>query len=300
VTDPRRGPSDGNPFEERRAEIAKRLRSEGRRLERKRRAIEADLARAETAPTLRHEADLLLANLHLAPKKAREIEVADWLANGAPRRIPLDPAKPVKDQPEARYRRARRYERGIRVAKERLRACEEALEDNARARARCEVATTEDDLDTLSTSLPTRTPPKTGSRKADEARKPYRVYTTEAGRRILVGRGAADNDDLTLHHAKMHDLWLHTRETTGAHVVVPLSRGEICPPDLLVDAATLAAHFSEARGEETIDVIYVARRYVRKPRKSPPGLVRVEREKVIAVKMEPTRLARLLASGDRV
>jgi hypothetical protein len=111
-----------------------------------------------------------------------------------------------------------------------------------------------------------------------------------------VGRGAADNDALTLHHARPHDLWLHARDAAGGHVLVPLDRGATCPADLLVDAATLAAHFSARRGEPVVDVRYAPRRQVRKVRGTPPGLVTVMRERVMALRLEPARLTRLLAA----
>ncbi|HEX4446537.1 MAG TPA: NFACT RNA binding domain-containing protein, partial [Polyangiaceae bacterium] len=112
---------------------------------------------------------------------------------------------------------------------------------------------------------------------------------------ILVGRGAADNDALTLRVARAHDLWLHAKEHTGAHVIVALDRGASCPPELLVEAAHLAAHFSDARDETIVDVQYTPRRYVRKPRGTPPGLVVVEREKVIVLRRDESTLRRLLA-----
>ena len=102
------------------------------------------------------------------------------------------------------------------------------------------------------------------------------------GRAILVGRGASDNDRLTLDHARPHDLWLHARDEAGAHVVVPLEREEACPPDLLRDAAMLAAHFSQARGQARVDVIYTPRRYVRKPRKSAAGSVQLAARKGVS------------------
>ena len=79
-------------------------------------------------------------------------------------------------------------------------------------------------------------------------------------------------------------------------MVIPLERGEACPSELLCDAATLAAHFSQARGQARVDVTDVERRYVRKPRKSPAGQVQLEREKVFRLRLEPDRLARLLAA----
>jgi predicted ribosome quality control (RQC) complex YloA/Tae2 family protein len=136
-----------------------------------------------------------------------------------------------------------------------------------------------------------------GRGRAKEApRVPYTEYAGWGGGRILVGRGAADNDALTLRVAKPHDVWMHARGVAGAHVVVPLARGAQCPQGLLLDAATLAAHHSDARGADFVEVTWTERRYVRKPRKSPPGSVALDREKVLALRPEAERLARLLAS----
>jgi predicted ribosome quality control (RQC) complex YloA/Tae2 family protein len=115
---------------------------------------------------------------------------------------------------------------------------------------------------------------------------------------VLVGRSAQDNDALTLRHARPYDHWLHARGVPGSHVVVPLERDETCPSDLLVDAAHLAAHFSGARGEALTEVQHTPRRYVRKARGAPPGSVALTREKVIVLRVDPDRLARLLASED--
>jgi predicted ribosome quality control (RQC) complex YloA/Tae2 family protein len=81
-------------------------------------------------------------------------------------------------------------------------------------------------------------------------------------------------------------------------VIVPLEKSRVCPSDLLVDAAHLAAHFSGARGEGVVEVQHVPRRHLRKPRGSAPGLVVVDREKVTVLRVEPDRLARLLAAED--
>ena len=111
-----------------------------------------------------------------------------------------------------------------------------------------------------------------------------------------MGRGAADNDRLTTKVARTHDLWMHARGYTGAHVVVPLLKGSQCPPELLVDAATLAVHHSDARGADFAEVTWAERRYVRKPKGSPAGRVVVDREKVLALGADPERLRRLLAA----
>jgi hypothetical protein len=134
------------------------------------------------------------------------------------------------------------------------------------------------------------------SRRAGEteARPPHRTFLGTSGASIFVGRGAAQNDELTTHVARPRDLWLHVKSRTGAHVVVPLAKGASCPAELLVEAAHLAAHFSEARGETAVEVSYTPRRYVRKPRKSPAGAVVVDREKVLILRVDAALLKRLL------
>ena len=111
---------------------------------------------------------------------------------------------------------------------------------------------------------------------------------------ILVGRGAAHNDALTFHVARPHDLWLHARGHAGAHVIVRLAKGASCPAEVLVDAAHLAAHFSDARDERVVEVCYAARRRVRKPRGAAPGLVLVDDEKVIVLRKDDATIRRLL------
>jgi predicted ribosome quality control (RQC) complex YloA/Tae2 family protein len=75
---------------------------------------------------------------------------------------------------------------------------------------------------------------------------------------------------------------------------VPLDKGASCPGDLLVEAAHLAAHFSEARGQDVVEVQYTPRRYLRKPKGSAPGRVVVDREKVLVLRLQPELLRKLL------
>jgi predicted ribosome quality control (RQC) complex YloA/Tae2 family protein len=133
-------------------------------------------------------------------------------------------------------------------------------------------------------------------RTAQRPKPPFRRFLTASGRPILVGRGAAHNDELTLHVARPRDLWLHAREWSGAHVVVPLGKGESCPPEVLVDAAHLAAHFSGAREEAIVEITYGLRKHVRKPRGSAPGTVVLDREKVLVLRRQDAVMERLLST----
>jgi predicted ribosome quality control (RQC) complex YloA/Tae2 family protein len=133
-------------------------------------------------------------------------------------------------------------------------------------------------------------------RRRDEPAPPYRLYRSLAGLPILVGRGAAENDE-TRRLARGNDLWLHARGRTGAHVVVRLGKAAV-DQETLLDAAHLAAHFSDGRGEAQVEVAATQVKHVRKARGAAPGAVTYSQEKVLLLRLEPLRLARLLAEEE--
>jgi predicted ribosome quality control (RQC) complex YloA/Tae2 family protein len=288
-----------------RARVVKVIARAVERLLRRVVAIRGDLGRIAVAEEAAVQARLFVAEAAKAPRGARALSVVDW-ATGATITMPLDPAKGAREQLDAIFKRTKRLKDGARVGAERLAEAERTI---AALRPLEEAAASAVDLAALEGILASAraaaprdlrgaAQPAAGRRAKPAPTPPYRTFTSEGGRLILVGRGAAQNDALTLHVAKPHDLWLHVKGGAGAHVVVPLPKGTTCPGELLVDAAHLAAHFSGARDEAVTEVTYVAKRYVRKPRGSAPGLVVVEREKVLTLRRDAERMARLLA-GER-
>jgi predicted ribosome quality control (RQC) complex YloA/Tae2 family protein len=288
----------------RKAALARGLKTARKKLSRKLDAIAGDAARAADAPTLRQRAQLLLSNLHAIPRGAATVRVLDYnLDPPAEVDIALDPAQTPREIAEGWFKRARRFERGATVAAERAATGQQELAVLEAIGREIEACTTVEALDALAIKAERlgiksdfSTQPTAPKSREPQKRVPYRILLGSGDRQILVGKGAADNDVLTRDHARSHDLWLHARDVAGAHVVVPLEKGEVCPQDLLIDAAHAAAHFSESRGETTVDVSYTPRRYVRKPKGSPPGLVVLDREKVLRLQLEAARLARLLQS----
>lgn len=278
-----------------------------RRLERKLAAIEGDAARAKDAAQMRADADLILSHLRQYAPGASSVTVDDWANGGQKRDIPIDPRLGPKQTAARLYQRARRLTRGEGIATQRwaqLAPKVEALGALRDAIAHVEESDALSRLTEQAAALGVEVgdveiPGTTPRRSVPTERKPYRLYRGFAQRAIYVGRGAKDNDALTLRVARPHDLWLHARSVTGAHVVVPLEKNEDCPPELLVDAAMLAAYFSEMKGELRVDVQYVARRHVRKPRGAADGAVMVERDKTLTVRVDEGRLNELLTSADR-
>jgi predicted ribosome quality control (RQC) complex YloA/Tae2 family protein len=241
-----------------------------------------------------------------APRGTRVLRGVD-LSSGAAVELVVGPTQSPREALDAVFREARRRRAAEDVVLRRLDESERALAalDACLAELAFAEAPSLEALEALEArarsaaprDLP-RSPVATfaGKRGRDEPRPPHRTFAASEGRHVLVGRGAAHNDALTFHVAKPYHLWMHVKGVPGAHVVVPLKRGESCPGPLLVDAAHLAAHFSDARGETIVDVSYLPRKWVRKPRGAPPGAVVTEREKVLVLRVEPERLAALLAA----
>jgi hypothetical protein len=290
-----------------RSDVAKALDAGAKRLARRREAVAADLSRIGDADRIASQAQWLVAEATRAKRGATELVVTDWSTGEAVQRvIPLDPAKSAREQVEAMFKRAKRLRLGARVAEQRLAQTDLQLAAVREAAARVREAVTLPDIDARAAEakraapreVVLRSPGASGAsgaqRRRPEERVPFRTFVGASGTKILVGKGAADNDALTTKVARPHDLWVHAKEHTGAHVIVVLPKGHTCAAGDLVDAAHLAAHFSDVKGEKVVDVQYAPRRHVRKPKGSSPGLVVVDREKVLVLRVEPERLRALL------
>ena len=287
-----------------RSETLRLLDKATQRIERRCTAIRGDLAKIGQADAIAAQAQWLIAEAARAPRGATKLVVTDWSTGEAvPMEVALDPAKSAKDQVAAMFKRAKRLRLGGKVANERLAQATRQLDAVLEAQLEVEAATTlgaiAEARESAKKSAPrdVTLPEAAGTgraRAATKTRVPYRTFFARSGRKLLVGKGAADNDAVSLHVARPHDLWLHAKDRTGAHVIVQLDKGQACPSEDLVDGAHLAAHFSDARDEKVVDVQYTDRRYLRKPKGSAPGFVIVDREKVLVLRTEPTILRDLL------
>ncbi|WP_242394105.1 NFACT RNA binding domain-containing protein [Anaeromyxobacter oryzisoli] len=260
-------------------------------------------ARVPAAEGDRRAADLLKTNLRLVRRGAREVEVTEWTEEG-PRqvKVALDPALAPQANMERYYRRYRR------IVESAARVAARAVEVRGREAALRALLAAIDAADLAGLPRLEKEARRLGAgpRRALAARRhrrsepalPYRTFRSLAGLAILVGKGAAENDQLTVRVAKGSDVWLHARGQKGAHVVVRVEKGKAPDGDTLLDAAHLAAHFSDARGAPQVEVAYTRAKYVRKPKGAAPGAVTYTQERVLALRVEPARIERLLSEEE--
>ncbi len=97
-------------------------------------------------------------------------------------------------------------------------------------------------------------------------------YISCDGYRILSGRNNIQNDELTLRSAAKDDIWLHTKNIHGSHVVI-LCEGTTPPASTILEAACIAAYNSQARNSSQVPVDYTKIRHVKKPSGARPGMV---------------------------
>jgi predicted ribosome quality control (RQC) complex YloA/Tae2 family protein len=124
-----------------------------------------------------------------------------------------------------------------------------------------------------------------------------KVYLSSQNRPILVGKNNRQNDWLTLKKGRPQDLWLHTKNIPGSHVLIPLNENEEFPDDeTLEEAAALAIYFSQAKGSTLVPVDYTHVKNIKKPNAAKPGMVIYERNWSLYLTPKPEILDRLLAT----
>jgi predicted ribosome quality control (RQC) complex YloA/Tae2 family protein len=99
-----------------------------------------------------------------------------------------------------------------------------------------------------------------------------------------VGKSDRENDYLTFKFANPDDLWFHTQDVPGSHVLLKRKDRKTEPSSSDIrETAQVAAYFSKARKEKRVAVAYTQAKHVRKPKGGKPGLALVAREKSILV-----------------
>ena len=102
--------------------------------------------------------------------------------------------------------------------------------------------------------------------------------------RIYIGRNNKENDLLTMKFADKNDLWFHTKDIHGSHVILKLNNPkDIIDENILIKCAEIAANHSKARDSYNVPVDYCKVQYVKKPNKSKPGMVIYSNNKTLYV-----------------
>ena len=267
-------------------EQAERVKQKGRdllktattardRVRRKLAAQEKELAACLDRDHLRICGELITANLYRMERGQSRLTAQNYYdENCADVDIPLD----VRLSPQEnaaryfkQYAKAKTAEKyltaQLQKGGEELQYLESVLQELAQAES-------EQDFNDIRTELTDggylrgRSKKQPGFQRASKLRE----FRSSAGLRILVGRNNRQNDRLTTKDADKRDIWLHTQKIHGSHVILCTGGAE---PDeqSLMEAASLAAYFSQAQGSTKVPVDYTPVKFVKKPAGAKPGMV---------------------------
>ena len=267
-------------------EQAERVKQKGRdllktattardRVRRKLAAQEKELATCLDRDHLRICGELITANLYRMERGQSRLTAQNYYdENCADVDIPLD----VRLSPQEnaaryfkQYAKAKTAEKYLTAqlqrGREELQYLESVLQELAQAES-------EQDFNDIRTELTDggylrgRGKKQPGFQRASKPRE----FRSSAGLRILVGRNNRQNDRLTTKDADKRDIWLHTQKIHGSHVILCTGGAE---PDeqSLMEAASLAAYFSQAQGSTKVPVDYTPVKFVKKPAGAKPGMV---------------------------
>jgi predicted ribosome quality control (RQC) complex YloA/Tae2 family protein len=244
---------------------------------------------SDQADRCREQADLLMAYLHEWQPGMKQIILADFATN-EPVNIVLDPEKNAVQNAQALYKKHQKLKRSRHALEPLLMEVQAEinyLEQVEVALHQIEHYHTPEDLESLTEIRDELVQqnylddPDQRYRHSNTTSTHFLRYKTPSGYEVWIGRNNRQNDQLTFRVAGDYDLWFHTQEIPGSHVLLRLQPGAIAEDSDLQFTANLAAYYSRARQSEQAPVIYTEPKLVYKPKGAKPGIAIYKQETVI-------------------
>jgi predicted ribosome quality control (RQC) complex YloA/Tae2 family protein len=254
------------------------------RIQRRIAAQTAELEQCAEKDALRRKADLLSANLYRLKKGDHTATLEDFYEPDCPSvTISLDVRLTPAQNAQYYYQLYKKSCTAEKVLTEQIEKGNTELtylESVLDALTRAE---TETDLEQLRQELTEQG----YLRRANRNRRPVKIqqplqYTASDGTPIFVGRNNLQNDRLTLKTAAKTDIWLHTQNIPGSHVILA-TNGATPSDQVILEAAQLAAWHSKAQQSTQVPVDYCLVKYVKKPVGAKPGMVIFKNQKTLYV-----------------
>ena len=235
---------------------------------------QTELARCADREQLRIRGDLLQANLYRIERGAQFADVENYYdPEGKTLRIALNPAiSPAANAQKyyKEYQKAKNAEiflaEQIEKGTAELEYFESVIDEVSRAQSERELSQIREELEQQGYLR------KPGGKRPKQQSLPFLEFESTDGFKILVGRNNLQNDKLTLKTAAKNDMWLHTKDIHGSHVIIRADGREISD-EAIMQAASLAAYHSKARNSSKVPVDFTLVKHVSKPNGAKPGMV---------------------------
>jgi predicted ribosome quality control (RQC) complex YloA/Tae2 family protein len=244
----------------------------------KKKRLGEDLLQAENSEKYRLYGELLTANLHLVQLGAKEVTVISYYDN-QPVTIPLSEKMNAAKNAQHYFKKYSKAKTAIHEKTEQLEKTTEDITYLESVLQSVEAAKSVEELTQIREELEetgyVRRRAQKGFRRKKQKPRPIE-YKLPDGDIVYVGRNNKENDYLTTKLAGKRDLWFHTKDIPGSHVLLPLAPNvsvDDIPAEKIYAVASIAAYHSKAKDSQNVPVDFVPIRYVKKPNGAKPGMV---------------------------
>lgn len=258
-------------------DVSKLLNNNIERVSKKLSILEKTVHDAENREKYKIRGDLITANIYRISEGMKEIELENFYdPSGQSVKIALDPSLSPSMNAQRYYKKYSKAKNALVEAAKQIEAAREDLDYLESTLYVVEHAETVADINAVKEELAalgyiSRRGKQTKKRGAERS-KPMHFVSSD-GFDIYVGRNNTQNDHLTLRFANTSDMWFHTKDIHGSHVVIKLGIDKDIPKTTILEAARLAAYYSQARESSQVPVDYTQIRNVKKPNGAKPGMV---------------------------
>lgn len=255
------------------AELEKFVQSEIRRLQKKEKLLTKEYLTATKADDVRKLADILMANLYQdISHHPTSITAIDYYDESCPEvEIPIDSDISLADNAQKYYAKYNKLKRAQVMLEEQKRTCHEESVYLASVANSLQHITTLIELEEIKKELISAKYLRPAKKKTMALTKSAPMKLSFDDMTIWIGKNNHQNDLLTFKLSLPTDLWLHSKDVPGSHVIL---RTEGEPTDRQIEiAAEIAAYFCQASTQTKIPIDYTLRKYVKKTAGSKPGFV---------------------------
>lgn len=269
-------------FLQKKTQLRERLRKRREALSRSMAQLASRLPDPSQKEVYQKMGQLLLAQPASLIRGQRYLELKNFFEPDTPLiRIPIDPSISIQENANRYFEKAKNFQRKMKRREKHLQSLKHLNEQIGDFLKELENIRQPQKLAALELRLKRAHLLQPETAEAAELRLPYKQFQYR-GFDIWVGRSARDNNEMTFRYAHKLDWWLHVQGYRGAHVIIRNpKKSDPLPQPVLEFAARLAVTFSDAKHASYVPVVYTQVRYLRKPRKAPPGTVIPSRTKTI-------------------
>lgn len=246
--------------------------------------LEATLKEAQNANIHQLYGELITANIYSIQKGMKEVEVINYYdEHGATVTIPLEQQKTPSENAQKYFTKYQKAKNAVNIVKEQIEKSSEELSYFELLLQQVQTASPKDIGEIREELIEggyLKVRQKKQNKKLQNAKPTLERYTSSDGTEILVGKNNKQNDFLTNKIAARDEIWLHTKDIPGSHVVI---RSKAPVEKTIMEAAALAAYFSKARNSSSVPVDFTQVRHVKKPSGAKPGFVIYDNQQTVYV-----------------